>query len=499
MKNLLERVAKFIKKHDNIFVLILIAIAMMAKVYNVYLNVGDESYNFLNSYKLANGLTIYKDNNVIITPLFFYIAAIFLKIFGENILVYRTFNLIISAFTFFLCYIILKELKVNRRFSLLYTLLITAFTSSIVGGGANYNVLAYGFYLLGFYLILKLPKGNFKSIVQGIMIFVVFMTYQKLGVAYFIAIIAYEIINKDIKSLFNELLTAFILLIIFLIYLYINKNLYDFINYVILGMSEFGSKNWAIEGNIFSILLFLLIPILTLIATIITIKAIKTKIDLNNKQDIIKQMYIIFAFAICTYIIIIPIVNVYHVYLASILILINLMYIIHFLIKPIIEEKSIKTIINTIILCIIIVFLISNFKGIWEYNYLSKYTSKESPFYGATINPELDDTIKNVSEYIQNNNKDTIVLSTYAPLISLYLNDLDNKDFDLPLRGNLGKDGEEGLIEKIKNLNNTQILLLHETEEEKELYQFAYDAREYITQNYTYIGQIDKFDIYEIN
>lgn len=499
MKNLLKKVAKFITKHDNIFVLIFITIAMLAKVYNSYLNSGDESYNFINCYKLANGLTIYKDNNVIITPLFFYIASIFLKIFGENILVYRTYNLIISVFTFFLCYIILKELKINKRFSLLYTLLITALTSSIVGGGANYNVLAYGFYLLGFYLILKLPKGNVKSIIQGIMIFIVFLTYQKLGAAYFIAIIAYEIINKDIKSLFKELLTAFILLIAFLMCLYINKNLYDFINYVILGMNEFGSKNWAIEGNIFSILLFLLIPVLTLVSTIIISKAIKSKLDLKNKQDIIKKMYIIFAFAICTYIIIIPIVNIYHVYLASILILINLMYIIHFLIKPIIEEESIKTIINSIILCIIIVFLISNLKGIYEYISLAKYTSKESPFYGAIINPELDETIKNVSEYIQNNDKDTIVLSTYAPLISLYLNDLDNKDFDLPLRGNLGKDGEEGLIEKIKNLNNTQILLLHETEDEKELYQFAYDVSDYIRQNYQYIGQIDKFDIYEIN
>ena len=200
MKNLLKKVANFIKKHDNIFVLILITIAVIAKVYNVYLNTGDESYNFLNCYKLANGLTIYKDNNVIITPLFFYIASIFLKIFGENILVYRTFNLIISVFTFFLCYIILKELKINKRFSLLYTLLITALTINIIGGGANYNVLAYGFYLLGLFLIIKLTKGNLKSIIQGIMIFIIFLTYQKLGAAYFIAIIAYEIINKDITN-----------------------------------------------------------------------------------------------------------------------------------------------------------------------------------------------------------------------------------------------------------------------------------------------------------
>ena len=495
----MKKIIKYIKKRDNIFALILIALILVTKVYNVYLNNGDESYNFLNTYKIANGLTIYKDNNVIITPLFFYIAAIFLKIFGENILVYRTLNLIISTFTFFLCYAIFKELKVNKRFSLLYTLLITALTSSIVGGGANYNVLAYGFYLLGFYLIIKLPKGNFKNIIQGTMIFIVFLTYQKLGAAYFMAIITYEIINKDIKSLFKELFTAFLLLVIFLIYLYCNQNLYNFINYVILGMKEFGSKNWAIEGNILSILLFLLIPILTLLSMTITTRTIKNKLKIENKQDIIYKMYYVFAFAIFTYIIVIPIINIYHVYLSSILMLIELMYIIDFLMKPIIEESSIKTVINTIILCISIVFFINDVKGLYEYFYSAKYLSKNSPFYGATINIELDETIKNVSEYIQNNDKDTIVLSTYAPLISIYLNDLDNREYDLPLRGNLGKGGEKGLIEKIKNLNNTQILLLHETDEEKEIYQFAYDASDYVRKNYSYIGQIDKFEIYEIN
>ena len=495
----MKRILKFIKKYDNIFVLIIIAIAVIGKVYNVYFYESDESYNFLNSYKLAKGLTIYRDNNVIITPLFFYIASIFLKIFGENILVYRTFNLMISTFTFFLCYIILKELKVNKRFSVFYTLLITAFTSSIVSGGANYNVLAYAFYLLGFYLLLRIPKGTFKSIIQGIILFVVFLTYQKLGAAYFIALITYEIINKDFKSLFKELIISFVLLIIFLIYLYIQGNLYNFINYVILGMGEFGDKNFAIESNIFSILLFLIIPIVTLLATIITTRIIKTKLNLEDKREIICQMYTLFSFSIYTYIIIIPIVNVYHVYLASILMLINLMYIIYFLIKPIIEEKSIKIIINIIILFIIILSLGKSIKGFYNYNKLINLIPKESTFYGAIINPNLDKTIKNVSEYIQNNDKETIVLSTYAPLISLYLDDLDNGEFDLALRGNLGKDGEEGLIEKIKQLNSTQILLLHETDEEKEIYQFAYNVADYIKQNFTYIGQIDKFDIYEIN
>ena len=189
----MKNIANFIKKHDNIFVLLLIALAMLARVYNVGISNTDEMYNFLNSYKLANGLTIYTDNNVIITPLFFYISSIILKILGENVLVFRTLNLIISTFMFFLCYLILKELKVNKRFSLLYTLLIIALISSIIGGGANYTTLAYSFYLLGFLLILKMKKGTVKSLVQGLMLFLTFLTYQKLGVAYFIAIIAYEI------------------------------------------------------------------------------------------------------------------------------------------------------------------------------------------------------------------------------------------------------------------------------------------------------------------
>ena len=446
MENLQKKVVKFIEKYDNIFVTLLIAFFLIAKIYNVYLNIGDESYNFLNTYKIANGLTIYKECNVIITPLFFYIASIFLNIFGKNIFVFRTFNLIISTSLYLLCYIILKKLKINKRFSLLYTLLITALTSSIIGGGANYNVLAYVFYLLGFYLILKLPKGNLRSIIQGTIIFLVFLTYQKLGVAYFIAIIGYEIINKDFKALFKELFTAFILLIIYIIYLLANENLFNFINYVILGMQEFGSKNWAIEGNIFSILLFLLIPIFTFISTIIISRVIKAKLKIS--KNILKQIYINFVFAISTYIIIIPIINVYHVYLASIFILIALMYLVHFLITPIIEEESIKKVINTIILCIILIFSTSNIKGILEYCTLDKYEEMDSPFYGAIVNPKLNNTVEVIDKYINNNDKKTIILSTYAPIISLSLNDLDNGEFDLALRGNLGKRWRRGVNRK---------------------------------------------------
>ena len=494
----MKNIANFLKKHDNIFVFILIAIAMLSSVYNVGISNTDEMYNFLNSYKLANGLTIYTDNNVIITPLFFYIASIILKIFGENIFVFRTINLVISSLMFFLCYLILKKLKINKKFSLLYTLLIVSLISSIIGGGANYITLAYTFYLLGILLILKMNNGTRKSMLQGLILFLVFLSYQKLGVAYFVAIVAYEIVNKDVKSLFKELLTALVLLIMFLVFLYTQNNLFNFIDYAVLGISEFGNKNWNIEGNIFSILLFLLLPIITLIAIIAIIKVTsKKENNIRELEKIKKQMLSIFLFSICAYIIIIPILNVYHIYVASILMLINLICIIDFLIKPIIEEKSIKTIINTIIICMIILLFSYSVKDMWEYTHKINNESKNSPFYGAIISEELKQTIVEVGNYVQNNNKETIVFSTYAPLISLYLDDLNNGDYDLPLRGNFGSKGEDGVLERIKKLENTQILLLHETNQEKEIYQFAYDVANYIKKNYTYAGQINKFDIYE--
>ena len=493
MKNAIN----FIKKHDNIFVIIIIGLIMLSRVYYLSLLNTDESFNFANAYKMANGLTIYKDNNVIITPLFFYISSIFLKIFGENIFVFRTLNLIIATMTFFLCYVIFKQLKVNKRLSLLYTLIVIAVISQVIEAGANYNVLAYMFYLLGLYLLLRMKNGTAKNIVQGFMLFLVFLSYQKLGAGYFVALIVYEILNKDIKSLFKELLTALMLLIAFLLYLYTQNNLYNFINYAVLGIGEFGSTNWIAEWDIIKILLMLLLPMVTLMVTIVIINTIKTHLKLENEKEIINQMLSMYTFSICACIIAIPILNVYHLYLANILMLVDLLYLISFLVMPILEEKSIKNIINTIIICMIIFLLIRSGISIWNYAKSINEIPKDSPFYGGIMEDDVRQTVEEVGDYIIGNEKNTIVLSTYAPLISVYTNDLNNGVYDLVLRGNLGIEGEEGLIEKIKGLNNTQVLLLHETDEEKEIYQFASNAANYIKENFTYVGQINRFDIYE--
>ena len=69
-----------------------------------------------------------------------------------------------------------------------------------------------------------------------------------------------------------------------------------------------------------------------------------------------------------------------------------------------------------------------------------------------------------------------------------------NVEFDLPFRGNLGKNGEGGLLQKIINLKDTYILL--DRNEKDVIYQESEIVRDYIKNNFEKDGEIEEFDIY---
>lgn len=69
----------------------------------------------------------------------------------------------------------------------------------------------------------------------------------------------------------------------------------------------------------------------------------------------------------------------------------------------------------------------------------------------------------------------------------------NNGVFDLLFLGNLGKDGENGIINKISKMKNTQILLLDKYEKIQE----SEKIEGYIKENLKLVGKIEDFDIYE--
>ena len=491
----MKKIIEFIKKHDNILMFLIIAILLLKVTYNISIKNNDELINFLNIYKMINGQTIYQDTNVIITPLFFYLGEIILSILGNNILVFRIFNHILSTIMYLLCYQIFKTIKINKKFAVLYTILIIMFTYGIIGAGANYNVLAYVFFELGVLLMLKMKKGNKKDIVQGIILFLVFFSNQKLSAGYFLALVIYELYNKNIKSLLKELGTAGILLIIYCIYMLWQNNLYNFINYTILGIGEFGARNAVFKTSFIENTTSILVVIFSIAIDIVLIKMMP-KFAEKNCDETIKTIKTLLIFSLCTLVIVIPIINAYHIELASILIFINLFYGIHLLIFPIIDSKKLPIIILAIIGILLLIMTILSIIEMVKYAKTINDIPKENPFYGAIIDENLQKEIEEVTQYIKNEEKDVIVLSSYAPFYSIILNDLENKECDWALRGNLGIEGEAGFTEKIKELDNTQILL-YDNEDEEEIYQFVFDTIEYIKQNMKYIGKIQNFSIYE--
>lgn len=77
-------------------------------------------YNFARC--IVDGLLPYRDFSIIITPLFPMISAIFLKIFGNEMVVLRCIEVIEIAAILFMTFKVLKRLNVNKGVALILVL-----------------------------------------------------------------------------------------------------------------------------------------------------------------------------------------------------------------------------------------------------------------------------------------------------------------------------------------------------------------------------------------
>lgn len=182
-----------IKKHDNLILWLAVTIFSAVAIFMVRLRTGDEMWNFANIYKMVNGYQIYKDANVIITPIFFIIGEIAFKILGANYFTFRLLDALIYSTMILIVYNILKQLKIRKSNSLLYTLIIHYFMYTIVHGGANYNILAIMLVLLGIYITLKYNNTKRFTIINGIIIYLIIFTKQNIGVYYLLGTILMRI------------------------------------------------------------------------------------------------------------------------------------------------------------------------------------------------------------------------------------------------------------------------------------------------------------------
>ena len=455
MKKIYIKIKKLIKKHDNIFVIMLIFLSIFGITLNTSITNTDELWNFQNIYKMYNGFQIYKDANVIDTPLFFWLGELLFKIFDANFFIFRFYNILIMVTIYLVTYLIFKELKIPKKVSIICILALIVYKNfGMTLIQANYNTMALMFCLIG--ILINMKK-------------------------YF---------RIKIKNLLKEFFIFAVFLTILILYFYINNNLYNLISYTVLGIREFAKENILIEYS--SFIAMLSIISINLILTRFFTKSKKVKLNEIEKQNLI----LFNCFSIPLVLIMFPIFNMAHYLIGIHVSLILFIYLIKIIINRIDLKINPKIISSAALVgCIITITISSVYFYSWNttINSESYEVDKNSPFYGGIITKELIDNISNIVSYIKNEEENVIVLSSKAALYMVPAK-RSNGMMDLPFKGNLGKDGEKGLIKTIENMTNIKILI--EKDDSKLIYQESKRVRQYIIDNMQKIGEIEEFDIY---
>lgn len=488
-----HKLFEFIKRHDNISILILTIIMITGFCFDVVIESGDELWNFQNICKMLNGYKIYTDANVIITPIFYFIGFIMLKILGTNLFIFRIYNILILTLCSMLTYLVLKELCKNKFISFIYFSIIIAELISLCAGGANYNILAIGFVLLGIYINLKwLKNRQINNIIQATMMFIVFFTKQNIGIYYIIGIIIYQlIIYKDVKSIIRQALIGFIETITLMFIFYKTGILYDFIDYAVLGIKEFSNNN--LGGSLVDLIKTGCWFTLVIVISIVFKKS--KDIDKIHKQYACLLICLSIPMLLISY----PIYNEYHGIISRIVLTILILYTIYIIaLKDFLDDLKIKKILYIISIFIIILFSIRSFICFGEWYYKVNYSTDfkySYCYYGGFFESEEEynkwfDTIN----YIKKQDKRVIILSKEAALYMIPLKQ-NNGAMDLPFYGNMGKNGEKKMIDKIAHLSDVQILILDNGE--KLFWQESEKINNYVKENFNYVGRIQDFTIFE--
>ena len=493
-----------IKKKD---ILIILAILFLITSFILPKNFGDldEIWNYNFAKNILEGKAPYKDFNMIQTPLLPIIASLFLKIFGNELIIMRILAIILCTTIFFLIYKILEErLKINSKVSLISTLgIIWIFQEHV---RIDYNFIVLLIVLILIYIELKndkLIKYNFKrDILIGILAGSAILFKQTTGMFIALVTIGYKllIISKKeelqefIKIAFARTAGAIIPILFLIIYISLLGIWRDFIDYTIVGVKTFSNYlpySYLFKNNKPIIkMLAVMLPIMIAIEYFFGI----VKND-NTKKN--KNYLILFSFSVANAIVIFPITDEIHFLIGMLPCIICAIYFIYNIFSKILKGK-IKIFIKSFIECasigILILYIIILINPMKEYiQNLNKYQYLQH-FRNIPISEGLEKQIEIVDEYIKNSTKEVYILDATA---SVYMIPIDNynKNYDMFLKGNLGAEGEKGIIEELKEKNNSKILIMKEGLARN--WQNPEDVRKYIIENWKKTEEIACFEVYE--
>ncbi len=480
------------KNINKIFILVAIALIVASFIVSlIYIPLFplDELWNFQNVLKMCNGFKIYNDSNVIVTPLFFYIEFIILKLLGTNIFTFRITNLLIILPFFYFIYKILKNIKVEKCISMLILALIFNNTFLfLISNGPNYNNLALLFFMIGLYYYTSNKNSNFK---QGFICFLIFFTKQTTGIFYILAIIIYELYKYKFST---KLITFSIPSLIIILILFFSGNLVNCINYTLGGLLDF-SNNFNFSAKPY----YIFIILLTYILTISILISKKNLMKLNFSKKFFDTLILLIIFTSCASLILYPIFNIAHVLMVIPFFFIILAYIFNNIFKDFFKDISTQNIMYVLSILILFILFLSNINNIIlphkdvETTFIS---DKTSPFFGCFMFDENIKMINTLDNYIsfRNQNGIDVIVCSYKSAYIMIPQKQSHGAYDLIFYGNLGYNGIEKMKQDILSRDNTEFLIINNDDYGSE--QFVVEIQDFIQEHLTKCGEILNFDIY---
>ncbi len=442
----------------------------------------DNSWNYHFMQKIYDGFTPYNDFNIIIPPLFHYIGALFILIFGNKFYILNIFSGLISATLLFVCsFLITSFVKPYKsRFAAisLITLLIIFLNS-----GANYNsmILIFIFSILLLENKITEKNKNRYRIFQGILLGLAVLTKHTIGAYFSIAFYIYLLITSEkkqkIKSIIPSIISEIIIGIFFVIYLLLNHNFISFFNYCIGGAFDFAKENSFISSDMLPIAFLLVFeaPLL--------FNYIKNK----SKKDLL-----FFNFCIASILYTFPIANPYHVLCTFFVMSIPTMYSMQVFFSDVKYTPKVVFSIDLAYAIIISTFLICTCT--YSYSIVFYHPYKMSDEYNVYdycrfVNKYMEGYLRAYDLLKDQKEKEGYNVYILSPEASFYgiPKHQNNGDLDLLLNGNLGYNGTSRVIEQLSKIEKPYFL---KNKHAKLCFQESEEIEQFIVNNYKYTYEI---------
>ena len=478
----------------------------------------DEIWNYNTARAITQNLIPYKDISMITTPLLPMITALFLKLIANEVIVSRVLASVLWGGVLFSIFKILKLLIKEENTCLIITALLGLLFRDCYC--IDYNILSLMFSLIILYIELKnIDKPHFENnktdFLIGILAGLTVCTKQSIGAILAIIVVGYKIIfvqNKKefieyLKTAFKRIIGILIPMILVFIYLIATNSLQDFINYAVLGISTFSNKiayaqlmnNDKKEIQILSRIM----PFILLAMAVLTI-VLQNKKKKENIGNIDNKILTMLIYSLSTIIIMYPISDEIHFLIAGTITFIGLAYILYLLGIAIYNKinlqskKKIYKITSLMISIIAIAFIaVRGIENITEYIKQEKNETIEH-YKNIQISEYLQERINEIDNFIleqEKENKKVYILDAEAAIYMIPINNY-NKDYDMFLKGNIGKDGQEGQIQKIKQKETNEIILIRKRNLQSN-WQTPTEVVNYVRENLEFMGEVSIYEVYK--